>query len=77
MLSYFGTVDYDYASKYRFVGTIRRDGNYRFAEDNKWGTFWSVSARWNIDAEDFMAGSTFSMLKLRASYGTQGNANVR
>lgn len=76
MLSYFGTVDYDYASKYGFVGTIRRDGNYRFEDEKKWGTFWSVGARWNIDAEDFMAGSTFTMLKLRASYGTQGNANI-
>lgn len=76
MLSYFGTLDYDYASKYGFVGTIRRDGNYRFVKENKWGTFWSVGGRWNIDAEDFMAGSIFNMLKLRASYGTQGNANV-
>ncbi len=76
MLSYFATLDYDYGSKYGFVGTIRRDGNYRFVDENKWGTFWSVGGRWNIDAEDFMAGSIFNMLKLRGSYGTQGNANV-
>jgi TonB-linked SusC/RagA family outer membrane protein len=75
-LSYFATADYDYADKYGFSGTIRRDGNYRFAPGNKWGTFWSVGGRWNIDKESFMQGSIFDMLKLRASYGTQGNANV-
>ncbi|SFN48273.1 TonB-linked outer membrane protein, SusC/RagA family [Chryseobacterium oleae] len=75
-LSYFATVDYDYKDKYGFSGTIRRDGNYRFAPGNKWGTFWSVGGRWNIDKEGFMDGSFFDMLKLRASYGTQGNANV-
>ncbi|MDR2236292.1 MAG: SusC/RagA family TonB-linked outer membrane protein [Chryseobacterium sp.] len=75
-LSYFATADYDYADKYGFSGTLRRDGNYRFAPGNKWGTFWSVGGRWNIDKENFMEGSVFDMLKLRASYGTQGNANV-
>lgn len=75
-LSYFGTLDYDYADKYGFSGTIRRDGNYRFAPGNKWGTFWSVGGRWNIDKENFMQGGFFDMLKLRLSYGTQGNANV-
>ena len=75
-LSYFATADYDYADKYGFSGTLRRDGNYRFAPGNKWGTFWSVGGRWNIDKENFMQGSIFDMLKLRASYGTQGNANV-
>jgi len=75
-LSYFANIDYDYKDKYGFSGVIRRDGTYRFGEENKWGTFWSVAGRWNIDQEAFMEGSTFSMLKLRASYGTQGNQNV-
>ncbi|WP_312075207.1 SusC/RagA family TonB-linked outer membrane protein [Chryseobacterium sp.] len=75
-LAYFATVDYDYADKYGVSGTIRRDGNYRFAPGNKWGTFWSVGGRWNIDKENFMKLPFIDMLKLRASYGTQGNANV-
>lgn len=75
-LSYFGTLDYDYAGKYGFGGVIRRDGSYRFTKENRWGTFWSVAGRWNIDKEDFMANSGFGMLKLRASYGTQGNQNI-
>lgn len=75
-LAYFGTFDYDYASKYGVSGTVRRDGSYRFVGDNKWATFWSVAGRWNIDKENFMQGSNIDMLKLRASYGTNGNAQV-
>jgi TonB-linked SusC/RagA family outer membrane protein len=75
-LSFFGTLDYDYDGKYGFSGVLRRDGTYRFTEDNRWGTFWSVSGRWNIDKEDFMKNSKFDMLKLRASYGTNGNQNI-
>jgi len=73
----FGTVDYDYAGRYGFSGTLRRDATYRFEDKNKWDTFWSVSGRWNIDKEEFMAESKFRMLKLRASYGTQGNQNIQ
>ncbi len=75
-LSYFANIDYDYKDKFGFTGVVRRDATYRFSDENKWGTFWSVSGRWNIDQESFMEGSTFSLLKLRASYGTQGNQNV-
>ncbi len=75
-LSAFGTLDYDYDKKYGFSAVVRRDGTYRFSEDNRWGTFWSASARWNIDQEEFMKNSKFSMLKLRASYGTNGNQNI-
>ncbi|MFN4152461.1 MAG: TonB-dependent receptor domain-containing protein, partial [Candidatus Sericytochromatia bacterium] len=77
LFSYFGTVDYDYDSKYGFSGTVRRDASYRFVDDNKWGTFWSVAGRWNISRESFLADSEFvKELKLRASYGTTGNQNV-
>jgi TonB-linked SusC/RagA family outer membrane protein len=75
-LAYFATLDYDYDDKYGFSGLIRRDGTYRFIDENKWATFWSVAGRWNIDKESFMEGSGFDMLKLRASYGIQGNQNV-
>ncbi len=74
--SYFGTLGYDYDSKYGLDMLVRRDASYRFIEDKRWGTFWSISGRWNIDKEDFMKDTTFSMLKLRASYGTQGNQNI-
>lgn len=76
LFSYFATADYDYSRKYGLGLSFRRDASYRFAETNRWGTFWSVSARWNIDQESFMEGSNFGMLKLRASYGTTGNQNI-
>ncbi|MNK01455.1 Ferrienterobactin receptor precursor [compost metagenome] len=76
LFSYFGTVDYDYDQRFGLGATVRRDASYRFSESNRWGTFWSVSGRWNIDRESFMQGSAFDMLKLRASYGTTGNQNI-
>jgi TonB-linked SusC/RagA family outer membrane protein len=77
LFSYFASADYDYDKRFGLSGTIRRDASYRFAETNRWGTFWSVSGRWNIDKEAFMGeNSPFGMLKLRASYGTTGNQNI-
>lgn len=75
-LAYFATLDYDYAGKYGVSGVIRRDGTYRFSKDYRWGTFWSVGGRWNIDQEEFLGDFGFQMLKLRGSYGTQGNQNI-
>lgn len=73
---YFAMADYNYAHKYYVSGAFRRDGTSRFK--NRWGNFWSVGAAWRISAEDFMssASSWLNDLKLRASYGTQGNENV-
>lgn len=76
LFSYFGSLDYDFADKYGFSAVYRRDASYRFADSNKWGTFGSVAARWNIDKEDFMSDSIFDYLKLRASYGTAGNQRI-
>jgi TonB-linked SusC/RagA family outer membrane protein len=76
LLSYFGTFDYDYDTRYGLSATLRRDASYRFATTNRWGTFFSVAARWNISNEAFMEGSGFQDLKLRASYGTSGNQRI-
>lgn len=76
LFSYFGSADYDYDKRFGLSATVRRDASYRFSETNRWGTFWSVSGRWNIDRESFMEGLPFDMLKLRASYGTTGNQNI-
>ena len=71
--SYFGQVNYNYLNKYYFSGTIRRDGSSRFATD-KWGTFWSAGASWIMSKEDFLANNEFiNYLKLKASYGIQGD----
>ena len=76
MLSYFATADYDYDSKYGVTASFRRDGTYRFAEENRFGNFWSVGGRVNLDKLGFMEGSNFKMLKVRASYGSTGNQNI-
>jgi len=76
LFSYFASFDYDYDSKYGIGITVRRDASYRFAESNRWGTFYSVSGRWNIDQESFMAGSALDMLKLRGSFGRTGNQRI-
>ncbi|MCH3884282.1 SusC/RagA family TonB-linked outer membrane protein [Tenacibaculum aquimarinum] len=71
--SYFAQVNYNYLSKYYLSGTIRRDGSSRFAV-NKWGTFWSAGASWIMSKEDFMSDNSFvNYLKLKASYGIQGD----
>lgn len=76
LFSYFATADYDYDSKYGVGLTLRRDASFRFSNENRWGTFWSASARWNIDRESFMENSVFNELKLRGSYGTAGNQDI-
>jgi TonB-linked SusC/RagA family outer membrane protein len=75
-LSFFATADYDFESKYGFAASIRKDASYRFKDTNKWGTFYSISGRWNLDKEKFMEESSFDLLKLRASYGTSGNQRI-
>ncbi|WP_282068695.1 SusC/RagA family TonB-linked outer membrane protein [Olleya namhaensis] len=76
LFSYFANADYDYDNKYGLTLTGRRDASYRFAGSNKWGTFYAVAGRWNIDQESFMEDSAFNLLKLRASYGTSGNQDI-
>ena len=74
---FFGKLEYNYDNRYYFSGGIRRDGISRF-KYNPWGTFWSVGASWRIGAEKFMESthSWLSELKLRATYGTQGNEDL-
>jgi TonB-linked SusC/RagA family outer membrane protein len=77
LFSYFAYADYDYDKTYGVSASIRRDASYRFADSNKWGTFWSVSGRWNVSNESFMQNVNFiNSLKLRASYGTAGNQRI-
>ena len=76
LFSYFSRGSYDYKKKYGLDATIRRDASSRFSDSNRWGTFWSVAGRWNLDKESFLDGSAFNLLKLRVSYGTNGNQDV-
>ncbi|GAB2555428.1 SusC/RagA family TonB-linked outer membrane protein [Spirosoma aerophilum] len=67
----------NYKNKYTLSGSFRRDGSSRFGANNRFGNFYSVGAAWNIDQEEFMRNNTVvSALKLRASYGVNGNAAI-
>lgn len=68
---------YSYGSKYMLSASLRYDGSSRFAEDSRWGWFPSVSAGWNIAQEAFYPqDAVVNNLKLRASYGITGNAEI-
>ena len=74
-ISFYGRVNYSFDSRYMLQATIRRDGSSVFGKNNRWGTFPSVSAAWNITEEKFMQNQhIFDNLKLRAGYGVSGNA---
>lgn len=73
---YFGRVQYDYDEKYFFSASYRRDASSRFHPDNRWGNFWSAGAAWIISKEDFFDVAWVDMLKIKASYGSQGNDNI-
>ena len=76
LISYLGRFNYSYDEKYYLTGTIRRDGSSRFAEDNRWGNFPSISAAWRISKENFFSSDFIDDLKIRANYGTLGNSNI-
>ena len=74
---YFMKGEYNYADKYYLTASYRRDGSSRFHKDNRWGSFWSVGASWRMKEESFLKNVDFiDNLKIKASYGTQGNDNV-
>lgn len=74
-LGFVGRFSYDYKSKYFLESSYRYDGSSRFAPENEWGVFPSVSAGWRISEESFFKPlkNTISNLKLRTSVGTSGN----
>ena len=74
---YFGRAEYSYANKYYASASYRRDGSSRFSPENRWGSFWSVGASWNLKNESFLVNvPQVDLLKIKASYGTQGNDNI-
>ena len=74
---FIGRVNYDYDEKYFASISYRRDGSSRFHKDNRWGNFYSASAAWVINKEKFMEEVKWiDLLKLKASYGEQGNDQV-
>lgn len=76
--SLFARATYDFKSKYLFTANIRRDGSSRFAENNKWGNFPSLSVGWRFSDENFMSMVKPALEdgKLRISYGITGNESI-
>lgn len=74
MSSWLGKLDYNYDNKYYLGFSFRSDGSSRLAPDNRWASFWSASAAWRLSKESFLEDNDlFSDLKVRVSYGTNGN----
>ena len=78
LVSYFARLSYDFKEKYMFTATVRADGSSKFGKTNRFGIFPSVSAGWVVSAEPFFAPAkdVVSFLKLRASWGQNGNNRI-
>ena len=77
MASYAFRLNYDYDDKYLAEFALRRDGSYKFAPQNRWGTFPSASLGWVMSREAFLSDVNWlDFLKVRASYGQTGDDNV-
>lgn len=76
--SYFGRVNYSYGDKYMASLTVRHDGSSRFGSNNRYATFPSISTGWIISEESFLKDKLgpVSFLKIRASWGQNGNENI-
>jgi iron complex outermembrane receptor protein len=74
LASFFGRVNYALRDKYLLAMSVRRDGSSRFGPTHQWGVFPSIGLGWRVVDEAFMRRFTpISDLKLRASYGVNGN----
>ena len=73
---YFVRAQYDFAEQIFASLSFRRDASSRFHPDNRWGNFWSAGAAWIVSKSDWFDVSWLNMLKLKASYGSQGNDNI-
>ena len=75
--SYLGRLNYNFDERYFLSASYRRDGSSRFAPGRRWGDFWSVGAAWDIKSEPWMdAADQVDLLKVKLSYGAQGNDNL-
>ena len=78
LASFFGRASYNYNEKYMAQFTLRADGSSNFAPGHRWGYFPSASVGWVLTNEKFMekAASWLDFLKLRASWGQNGNQSI-
>ncbi|MDE6418575.1 MAG: TonB-dependent receptor [Duncaniella sp.] len=74
---WFGRINYDFDGKYFASASYRRDASSRFHPDHRWGNFWSFGAAWIMNKEKFLQDQSWiDILKIKASYGEQGNDRI-
>lgn len=73
---YFGRVQYDYDNRMFASASYRRHASSRFHPDHRWGDFWSLGGAWLINKEEWFDAPWVDELKVKASYGVQGNDNI-
>ena len=74
---YMARAEYEYNDRYYLNASVRRDASSQFHPDSRWGTFWAVGAAWRINEENFLRDvEAVNSLKLKVSYGTQGNNDL-
>ncbi|WP_321335501.1 TonB-dependent receptor [uncultured Bacteroides sp.] len=80
MLSYLGRINYSYDDRYLATVNFRADGSSKFAKNNRWGYFPSLSVGWRISNEEFFKNlnidNAMSNLKLRVGWGQNGNQRI-
>lgn len=75
--SFVGRLNYSFANKLLFTGTVRADGSSKFRKDNRWGVFPSASMAWKVLSDEFKAeNNTLNNLKVRVSYGLTGSQAI-
>lgn len=75
-MSFFGQLAYGFDSRHFLTFNARADGNSSFGDDVRWGKFYSFGYSWNIHNESFFSSGVIDVLKLKASYGTNGNSRL-
>ena len=73
---FLGRIQYDYNGIYFLSGSYRRDSSSRFAEGHRWGNFGSAGVAYLMSKESWFNVPWVDMLKLKVSYGVQGNDNI-
>lgn len=76
IISYFGRLQYDFEDKYLLTVTVRRDGSSTFGSNNRFGLFPSASIGWVVTEENFFNLNPINFLKVRASWGVNGNDRI-
>jgi TonB-linked SusC/RagA family outer membrane protein len=78
LIGSFGRVMYNYAGRFYFTGSVRRDASSKFGMDHKWGIFPSVSLAWRVSDEPFFSNlkKYINDLKIRGGWGQTGNSGI-